>query len=125
MTRPFADALNSIYPPAGMILGGVTYVLSMSKRFVDYQEAVLAFLVRVCKNLSVLDQFKKKFPETEEMQLALADVYGVILQFCFRASKPFVDSKGKPRMTGVLSSSRNSSLLRQSLVTWKRVWQLT
>ncbi|KAK7913798.1 hypothetical protein PG985_011501 [Apiospora marii] len=101
MIRPFADVLNSIYPPAGMILGGVTYVLSMSKRYVDYQEAVLAFLVRVCKHLSILDQFKKKFPETEEMQLALADVYGVILQFCVRASKPFVDSKGKPRMTGV------------------------
>ncbi|KAK8121598.1 hypothetical protein PG984_010268 [Apiospora sp. TS-2023a] len=100
MSRPFADALNSIYPPACMILGGVSFVLSMSKRFVDYQEAVLAFLVKVCKNLSIIDRYKERF-QTEEMQLALIDVYGDIIQFCARASRPFLDSKGKPRMTAV------------------------
>ncbi|KAK6829882.1 hypothetical protein PG987_010466 [Apiospora arundinis] len=100
MSRPFADALNSIYPPAGMILGGVSYVLSMSKRFVDYQEAVLAFLVKACKNLSIINRYKEEF-QTEEMQLALIDVYGDIMQFCARASKPFFDSKGKSRTTAV------------------------
>ncbi|KAK7986896.1 hypothetical protein PG988_001884 [Apiospora saccharicola] len=101
MSRPFTEALNSIYPPAGMILGGVSYVLSMSKRHVDYQEAVVSFLVKICKNLSILDRYKKKFPETEEMQLALIDVYGDILQFCVRASKPFLDGNGNSRATAV------------------------
>ncbi|KAK8064358.1 hypothetical protein PG994_006996 [Apiospora phragmitis] len=101
MSKPFADALNSVYPPAGMVLGGVSCVLSMSKRYVDYQEAILAFLVKACKNLGIIDRYKAVFPETEEMQLALMDVYGDIIQFCSQASKLFLDDKGKNRMTAV------------------------
>ena len=89
MTKPFTDALNSVYPPAGMILGAISFVFLTSKRAVDYQEAVDSFLESTLELLAILEGFKSTIHLTEEAQTALAKIYGDIIQFLARLSKLF------------------------------------
>ncbi|KAH8655366.1 ankyrin repeat-containing domain protein, partial [Xylariales sp. PMI_506] len=110
--KPLADSLQEVYPPAGLILGGIFFIMSMSKKAVEYQEAVVRFLTTILKNLRVMEKCKDIFPSTPELQLALIDVYGDILKFCAKASAPFIDNKGKPK-------SSISLLLRSQIKTFE------
>lgn len=89
MTKPFTDALNSVYPPAGMILGGISFLLLTSKRAVDYQEAIDSFLESTLELLTILEGFKSAIHLTDEAQMTLAKIYGDIVQFLARLSKLF------------------------------------
>ncbi|KAL8380483.1 hypothetical protein RB599_009798 [Gaeumannomyces hyphopodioides] len=99
MVKPFQDSLKEVYPPAGMILGGVICVLKLSSSIVKYQEALLAAFRRMADALRVIDRYKSVFPSTPEMQLALMEVYGDILKFCSQASGPFLNKSGRAKST--------------------------
>ncbi|KLU90144.1 hypothetical protein MAPG_09110 [Magnaporthiopsis poae ATCC 64411] len=110
MVKPFENALQEVYPPAGMILGGVVWVLKLSGSFSKYQEALLGALHRMADAIRVIDGYKSVFPSTPEMQLALMEVYGDILKFCSQASRPFLRKSGKTKSTAhILISSQLKS----------------
>lgn len=89
VTKPFSDALHAVYPPAGMIIGGISFLLSASKRAVDYQEALNSFLESTVDLLAILEGFKSAIQLTKEGQIALAKIYGEIVQFVAHLSKSF------------------------------------
>lgn len=99
MCRPMADALSGLYPPAGLILGGVIMALSATKRVVKYQEALVQFLTRATGILAQLNKFRTAFPGSTDIQMGLLDVFDIILQTCAQASSLFFDGKGKGKST--------------------------
>ncbi|KAK8024573.1 hypothetical protein PG993_012639 [Apiospora rasikravindrae] len=99
MTKPFADTVRSAFPPAGLILGGISLLLSITKKFADYQESVVLFLQKVLTNHKLFERFRTTIPETTEIQLILIEIYGDLLKFLAAAVKPFIDKKGRARMT--------------------------
>ncbi|KAK8071399.1 hypothetical protein PG997_011602 [Apiospora hydei] len=99
MTKPFADTVQSAFPPAGLILGGISFLLSINKKFVDYQESVILFLQKVLTNHKLFETFRTTIPGTPEIQLLLVEIYGDLLKFLATAVKPFLDKKGRARMT--------------------------
>lgn len=100
--RPMADALSTLYPPAGLILGGVFSALSATKRVVEYQETLVQFLTDVMSILGQLNKFRTVFPDAIEIQTGLVDIFDIILQTCARASTFFIDRKGKQKATSRL-----------------------
>ncbi|KAK7947066.1 uncharacterized protein PG986_011387 [Apiospora aurea] len=101
LTKPFADTVQSAFPPAGLILGGISFLLSMNKKFVDSQESVIRFLQKVLTNHKLFEAFRYTIPDTPEIQLILVEIYGDLLKFLATAVKPFLDKKGRARMTVV------------------------
>lgn len=97
MCKPLTDGLSEIYPPAGAILGGVFFALSVTKRVVKYQEALIQFLNKVSGSLGLLDKFKDALPDVPEIQTTLVDIFDIILQICVRSASIFIDNKGKDR----------------------------
>lgn len=97
LCKPLTDGLNEIYPPAGAVLGGVFFALSVTRRVVKYQEALIQFLNKVMGSLGQLDKFKTEFPDAHEIQTSLVDIFDIILQICVRAFNIFIDNKGKDR----------------------------
>lgn len=102
MCRPMADALSGLYPPAGLILGGVFLALSATKRVVKYQEALVQFLTKAMSILGQLNKFRTVFPDATEIQTGLVDIFDIILQTCAQASTLFIDHKGKEKATSRL-----------------------
>lgn len=120
MCRPLVDALGGIYPPAGLVLGGVFFALSVTKRVVKYQEALVQFLIKVMSSLAQLNKFKTVFPDAPEIQTGLVDVFDIILQVCAKASNLFIDDKGKEKTTSRLlwrSFEKDFGEWKQSLDT--------
>lgn len=99
MCKPLTDGLSAIYPPAGAILNGVQLALSVTKRVVKYQEALVQFLNRVTDGLEQLDKFRTAFPDALEVQESLVDIFDIILRVFVRMSTVFLDHKGRDRST--------------------------
>lgn len=99
LCRRMADALSGLYPPAGLILGGVFLALSVTKRVVKYQEALVQFLIKVTTILGQLNKFRNAFPDSTEIHTGLVEIFDIILQTCAQASTLFFDNKGKEKST--------------------------
>ncbi|KAK8092806.1 hypothetical protein PG999_014393 [Apiospora kogelbergensis] len=84
--------------PAGLIIGGISLLLTATKRFVDYQDSVILFLQKALTNLNILERFKSTIPKTKEIQLVLITIYGDLVKFLAEALKPFIDNKGRDKM---------------------------
>lgn len=97
MCEPLADGLNAVYPPAGAILGGVFFALSMTKRVATYQEALVQFLDKIMSSLEQLDKFSSAFPDAPEIQTTLVDIFDIVVQICVRTLDVFIDKDGKDK----------------------------
>ncbi|KAK6857311.1 hypothetical protein PG995_007498 [Apiospora arundinis] len=97
MAKPFAGTIESAFPPAGLILGGISVFFTVTKSFVDYQESMIRLLQKVLVNLNVLEKFKSTIPKTQEIQLVLVKIYGDLVKFLAKAVRPFLDKKGRNR----------------------------
>ncbi|KAJ4388189.1 hypothetical protein N0V93_008796 [Gnomoniopsis smithogilvyi] len=120
LCKPLTDGLRDIYPPAGAILGGVLFALSITKRFVKYQEALVQFLSKVMDGLGQLDRFRDAFPDTPEIQETLVDIFDIILRICARASSIFIDKKGRGKSAARLilkSFDKDFGELKEMLAT--------
>lgn len=97
MCQPLADGLGTVYPPAGAILGGVFFALSITKRITTYQETLIHFLNRIMSSLEQLDKFRSAFPDSPEIQTTLVDVFDIVVQICVRTLDIFIDKNGKDK----------------------------
>lgn len=120
MCRPLADALSGLYPPAGLILGGAFFALSVTKRVVKYQEALLQFLTKATSIVGQLNKFRSVFPDSGDIQTGLVDIFDIILQTFAQASTLFIDHKGRDKSTSRLlwrSFEKDFGEWKQSLDT--------
>lgn len=97
MCKPLADGLGTIYPPAGAILGGVFFALSITRRITTYQETLIQFLNKIMGSLEQLDRFQSAFPDAPEIQTALVDIFDIVVQICVQTLDVFVDKDGKDK----------------------------
>jgi hypothetical protein len=107
--KPVFKTLNMIAPTAinyapvdprmsGIVLGAITNVLSISSRYVDYQEGIEGMISDMASKLDFVGQYGDSiFPKDLELRKALIRVYSVILKFCVDASRLFINEKGKKR----------------------------
>jgi hypothetical protein len=135
LVKPLSDVLNYYAPigqtvgqlaptpaPASLVLGGVTCIMSISSRFLDFQEKIAETLTEMGDKLEILQQYEKYVYHTDEqiqsaptdihgqvqsaltgiygqVQSALIDIYGDILDFCTQSARLLVDDKGLPKST--------------------------
>jgi len=99
MYAPIAQTMIQADPtPSALIFGGITCVMSISKRFRDYQEKMLKMLSEMLEKLDILLKYGDNvYKNDSEVQKALMEVYGDILDFCVHASRLFLDDKGNER----------------------------
>ncbi len=83
---------------SALILGGITCIMSISKRFEDYQEKMARMLSEMLGKLDILLKYGENIYKDNILgQKALMEVYGDILDFCVQASRLFLDDRGKER----------------------------
>lgn len=99
MYAPIARTMVQVDPsPSALVLGGITCVMSISSRFLDYQENMARMLSEMLQKLDVLPHYSTFVYQSNTLvQKALLNIYGDILQFCLEASKLFLNDDGKPR----------------------------
>ena len=99
MYAPIAEAMIQADPtPSALILGGITCIMSISKRFQEYQERIAKMLSEMLEKLDILLKYGTNiYKNNSQVQSALIEVYGDVLDFCIQASKLFLDDKGKER----------------------------
>lgn len=97
MCKPLADGLGAMYPLAGAILGGVFFALSITRRITTYQETLIQFLNKIMSSLEQLGKFRSAFPDSPEIQTALVDIFGIVVQICVRTLDVFIDKTGKDK----------------------------
>jgi hypothetical protein len=88
MYAPGVKIAVQAYPnPSSLILGGILCIVEISARYVEYQERLSDMLSTMGKKAEILTRFGDEIYATEDtIQLALAEVYGDILDFCREAS---------------------------------------
>lgn len=79
MCKPLADGLSTTYPPAGAILGGVFFALSITRRVTTHQETLVHFLDDIMSSVKQLDKFRSVFPNAPEIQTTLVDIFDIVV----------------------------------------------
>ena len=99
MYAPIAQTMVQADPTSSaLILGGITCIMSISRRFEDYQEKMARMLSEMLGKLDILLKYGENiYKNNTEVQKALMEVYGDVLDFCIQASRLFLDDKGKER----------------------------
>lgn len=107
--KPFVDTVNMYLPvaetmvqanpmPAALVLGGVTCLLSVPARFVDYQDRLIDALAEMGSYFEILTRYEQeifKFDIYEQEYLVRC--VGHVLRFWQEASKLIYDDKGNYR----------------------------
>ena len=107
--KPLIDALNMYAPiahtmsqadpsPSAFVLGGISCVLSILPRFLEYQASIIEMLSNMADGMALLSRYEKEIYENDaQIQKCLIDLYGDVLDFCREASKLLYEENGKPR----------------------------
>jgi hypothetical protein len=101
MYAPIANTLIQADPsPSAFVLGGITCILSIPSRFLEYQVKIVEMLSDMGTKLAFLSRYEKEIYQTDALvQKSLIDLYGDVLDFCREASKLLYDENGSPRGT--------------------------
>ena len=99
MYAPIAQTMIQADPTSSsLILGAITCVMAISKRFEEYQEKIAKMLSEMLGKLEILTKYGENiYKNNGQMQQAIIDVYGDVLDFCVQASRLFLDDKGNER----------------------------
>jgi hypothetical protein len=99
MYAPIARTMVQADPTSSaLILGGITCIMSISSRFLDYQEKIVDVLSEMGEELEVLLEYGSNiYPDDDRVQSSLMVVFGDVLQFCSEVWNIFRDKNGEPR----------------------------
>jgi hypothetical protein len=99
MYAPIAHTMIQADPTSSaLVLGGITCIMSISSRFLGYQEKIVNMLSEMGTKLEVLLRYGSDiYPDNDEVQRALMEVFGDVLQFCSKAWNLFRHENGEPR----------------------------
>jgi hypothetical protein len=107
---PWISQVDLSHP--SLVLGGITYLLSFSGRFLDYYDRVLDLLTDMLERLPVVEKIELLHATRPDPDLrdAAANICSDVLQFCIEASDMFVDQNGRERSSAslLLVSMRSS-----------------
>jgi hypothetical protein len=101
MYAPIAHTLIQADPsPSAFVLGGITCILSIPARYLEYQVKIIEMLSEMGNKLALLSRYEKEIYQTDtQVQKLLIDLYGDVLDFCREASKLLYDENGFLRST--------------------------
>jgi len=96
---PVAQTMVQADPTSSaLFLGGITCIMAISDRFLEYQEKIVEMLVNMGKKIPILVEYGSEvYQNNGSIQEALMEIFGDILQFCTKAYHVFRDEDGKPR----------------------------
>ena len=99
MYAPIAQTMVQADPtPSALVLGGITCIMSISSRFLDYQEKIADKLDSMGGKLEFLLEYGSEiYPNDKKVQEALVEVCVDILQFCSEAWSLFRHKNGERR----------------------------
>ena len=80
--------------PSAWVLAGIVCVMQVSSGYLLYQEKLANVLSRMGQKASILTQFGDLCQDDDQVQQALVEVYGDILDFYREALKPLLDENG-------------------------------
>jgi len=89
-----STAIQADPSPSAWILAGIVCVMQVSSGYLFYQEKLATVLSRMGQKASILTQFDDLCQDDDQVQQALVEVYGDILDFCREALKPLLDENG-------------------------------
>ena len=82
------------------MLGGITCILSIPSRFLDYQLKIIDMLSQMGNMMDLLTKYDTEiYPNDDHIQPILTTLIGDVLDFCREASKLVLDEDGSPRNT--------------------------
>ena len=86
---PAAVVAIQAYPnPGSLILGGIIAALQATSRLRDYHRLTVQLLARMGRKAHILQEYETVvYKSDDQVQKALADVYGDIIEFCQNAVK--------------------------------------
>ena len=89
---------------SALILGGVSYLLSLSGQFLAYYDDVLSCLGDMLERLPVVEKVELLHADKPDPDLcdAAVNICVDVLQFCIQASELFVKKNGRVRSSGRL-----------------------
>lgn len=87
-------AIQADPTPSAWVLAGIVCVMQVSSGYLLYQEKLANVLSRMGQKASTLTQFGDLCQDDDQVQHALVEVYGDILDFCREALKPLLDENG-------------------------------
>ncbi|KAJ6789895.1 hypothetical protein PWT90_03409 [Aphanocladium album] len=84
---PVATVAIQAYPnPGSLILGGIIAALHATNRLRDYHRRTVQLLAQMGRKAHILQEYETVVYETDsQVQMALVDVYGDIIDFCQNA----------------------------------------
>jgi hypothetical protein len=93
---PAVTVAVQAYPnPGSLILGGIIGVMQATSRFQDYQRLTVQLLARMGRKAHILEEYETVVYKSDiQVQKALVDVYGDMIQFCQKAVQ-FTTKNGK------------------------------
>jgi hypothetical protein len=100
MYLPVAQTMASANPmPAAFVLGGISCLLSVPSRFLDFQEKIADMLWEMGESFSLLTEYGDLYQSDANLQQLLIELFGDIFDFCREASKLLYDKDGLHRDT--------------------------
>jgi hypothetical protein len=99
MYAPIAQTMIQADPTcSALILGGITCIMSISSRFLEYQEKIVDMLAEMGEKLKILLKYGLDiYADNDEVQKSIMETFGDILQFCSEAWSMFRDKNGQPK----------------------------
>lgn len=93
---PAVGVAIQAYPnPGSLILGGIIGAMQATSRFHDYQRLTVQLLARMGRKAHILQEYETMVYKSDiQVQKALVDVYGDMIQFCQKAVQ-FTTKNGK------------------------------
>lgn len=120
--RPWFSTINQYAPIAqtmiqadptssALLLGGITCILSISERYLEFPEKILDLLADMGEEIDLLTEYGSDiYRNNDAVQVAIVEVFGDILQFCRLALPLFRGKDGKERSSAhsFLKALKNS-----------------
>lgn len=107
---PIAQTMVQAHPsPAVVVLGGISCILDIPSGLVDFRDKTSETLAEMGKRIEILAKYETtEIGADSDVQNALCNIYGDILQFCGEVAKLLYDNHAKPR--NIFKTLRDAAL---------------
>jgi hypothetical protein len=93
---PIVTELARIDPTfSSLVLGGITCILSLSSKFIEFYGNLVGTLHDMFQNLAILMDHRALYPDHPQVRVAVIDVLGCVLDFCVKASTFIMNNRAQ------------------------------
>ena len=96
---PVAIEASQAYPnPSSFILGGISCIMQMTREYVGFQKNMISNLNDMGKQMQIVEKISKQvFDDDKDLQMALTQLYGDLLDYCHKVYGIITNKKGRQR----------------------------